>query len=133
MEKRIKSEIDTNSELKCQFHEIEAQLHGEKIKRENIESEMKNVHEIRKMFNFILKLYSEFIRVPEFLRVVRDAYNRSYNRPYEIPEKSLNPAFNIGKQDHNRRFKLFFEFSLGKGFAHTSNHLYLPSPGWPVF
>jgi len=53
LEKRIKSEIDTNSELKCQFHEIEAQLHGEKIKRENIESEMKNVHEIRKMFNFI--------------------------------------------------------------------------------
>merc|ERR1712226_162963 len=47
LEKRIKSEIDTNSELKCQFHEIEAQLHGEKIKRENIESEMKNVHEIR--------------------------------------------------------------------------------------
>merc|ERR1711962_912644 len=37
LEKRIKSEIDTNSELKCHFHEIEAQLHGEKIKRENIE------------------------------------------------------------------------------------------------
>ena len=54
LENRIKSEIDTNSELKCHYHEIEAQLYGEKIKRENIESEMKNIHEIRKMFTELM-------------------------------------------------------------------------------
>ena len=74
LEKRIKSEIDTNSELKCQFHEIEAQLHGEKIKRENIESEMKNVHEIRK----IRKGRTQTLfRV---LRVVITVYTKSRNK-----------------------------------------------------
>ena len=92
MEKRIKSEIDTNSELKCQFHEIEAQLHGEKIKRENIESEMKNVHEIRKMFNFIkVQPNRDPLTDSNFI----SSFKGSYNRIYKIPEQSLNPALNI--------------------------------------